>query len=192
MISVATPNLIPGVHSVWWWGDSDCESCGPVAARRIDALSPRYRACPSVVVARPQRPRPQAKRLESNCQSRVRSPLRRSTLVPSVRALTRGLRPRPPPAHGDTARCPGCPRAASVSGMRNRASSVRCLARSTAGPARRAADGGCNTRCTRSRHIRQFGRRSLFAPGPLAWISCVYRNTPTVLSVLLRATLYVN
>ena len=165
MISVATPNLIPGVHSVWWWGDSDCESCGPVAARRIDALSPRYRACPSVVVARPQ-----AKRLESNCQSRVRSPLRRSTLVPSVRALTSRTPSASAPAHGgpDTARCPGgCPRAASVSGMRICASSVPgARARSTAGPARRAADGGCNTRCTRSRHIRQFGRR-IVRPRPV-------------------------
>jgi len=165
VISVATPNLIPGVHSVWWWGDSDCESCGPVAARRIDALSPRYRACPSVVVARPQ-----AKRLESNCQSRVRSPLRRSTLVPSVRALTSRTPSASAHAHGGHGSLPRgarAPRRYRQSGMRicaHRPSGAR--ARSTAGPARRAADGGCNTRCTRSRHIRQFGRR-IVRPRPV-------------------------
>ena len=144
----------------------------------------------SVVVARPQ-----AKRLESNCQSRVRSPLRRSTLVPSVRALTSRTPSASAPAHGGHGSLPRgarAPRRYRQSGMRicaHRPSGAR--ARSTAGPARRAADGGCNTRCTRSRHIRQFGRRIVRPRPVVAWIAA-YRNTPTVLSVLLRATLYVN
>jgi len=174
VISVATPNLIPGVHSVWWWGDSDCESCGPVAARRIDALSPRYRACPSVVVARPQ-----AKRLESNCQSRVRSPLRRSTLVPSVRALTSRTPSASAPAHGGHGSLPrGVPaRRVGIGYADMRIVRPRCPR--AIHSRTRAPRGGWGMQHT-MHAIASYTSRSgdvSFAPGPLAWISCVPQHT---------------